>query len=321
MPFAFHSHAKLVEHLMNTGLHHADAGQWTADWKERWVVFADLIAFASRSRRSRQVVLNNIVRFDRASSLAKSIVPAARIFRFSDSTFAVLENFEQAVAFSVALQHCCLAMNARVLANRSLFIHKIVPKVTIAFGEVLALPEAAAPNPRYDGLDPRALIAGDGIVKAYALEGRTSGGMITISAADAARATKIKVRGDATRTRVAIEHYIGACALGAGSSPFFARGDVFDIPWLLLRPSQSAPGELWAASKRFADEAIAEFLDVWELSMKEFHSPSAASDALDVSKHFSAGLRHATRCAQAIRGRRAPSYLSLEELKAALARR
>ena len=173
----------------------------------------------------------------------------------------------------------------------------------------------------WDGaLDPRTLVVGDAIVRAYMLERQTSGGLITVSKEDAAYAAGLSVRGETTRAKGSIERFVRACVGAAGIEPFFARGNVIDVPWLLLRPSQQSPGELWAASLRDAHDAIAEFVNVWEWSMREFYAPSGTADPLDVSKHSAAGVRHASQCVQAIRGRRCPGYLSLDDIKAAVTR-
>src|ERR1700690_4523212 len=95
----FKSAHRLQQHVQKNALATLDAREWDADWQERWVTFVDLIAFAARSLRSRDVVLNNIVRFDRASAMARVAVPEVKVFRFSDSTFGVSEHFGSALAF------------------------------------------------------------------------------------------------------------------------------------------------------------------------------------------------------------------------------
>lgn len=66
----------LTSHISASRLGVLDAREWEEDWGERWVAFADLIAFASRAMQSDSVVLNNIVRFDRAAQTIAEAFPS-----------------------------------------------------------------------------------------------------------------------------------------------------------------------------------------------------------------------------------------------------
>ncbi len=158
----FRSFPALAAHITTAKLGRVDSREWREEWAERWVVYADLVAFASRALRSETVVLNNIIRFDRASTLVTERFPNVTVRRFSDATFAIAATFHQAVAFGVALSHACLAFNREYLdrGTKPFFIHLIAPRVTIAHGQVLLLPSATTPDPRLDGIDPRNIIAG-----------------------------------------------------------------------------------------------------------------------------------------------------------------
>ena len=192
------------EYIRQNKLGDVDAREWHAEWRERWVVFVDLIAFAARSMRSRDVVLNNIVRFDRASAIARDFVPGVRTFRFSDSTFGVADEFNTVVAFAIAIHHACLALNAEYMDRvpNHLFIHTIVPKVTLAHGAVLGVPEQPSGHQRrFDGIDPRTLVAGAGIVKAYDLEKSSAGGLLTTDQEGTARLKSTTLRGGPSSTQ------------------------------------------------------------------------------------------------------------------------
>ena len=154
-PPHFRSSTALTEHIASRRWDH-QLREWKEEWAQRWVVYADLVAFASRALRSESVVLNNIVRFDRASTLVAAEFPEIAVRRFSDATFAVAGSFHQAMAFGIALSHTCLAFNREFLnrGTKPFFIHLIAPRITIANGQVLLLPTDAS-HPRFDGIDPR----------------------------------------------------------------------------------------------------------------------------------------------------------------------
>ncbi|MGE3517512.1 MAG: hypothetical protein AB7J63_01035 [Vicinamibacterales bacterium] len=114
----------LANHIDDSRQSYVDNREWTESWGDRWVVYADLIAFASRAKRSEAVVLNNIVRFDRASTLAAEQFPQVQIRRFSDASFAIAERFCAGLGFAIAVAHTCLAFNMSFLRRgRKLHFH------------------------------------------------------------------------------------------------------------------------------------------------------------------------------------------------------
>lgn len=301
----FSSALRLKEYMQKHNLCDVDARDWNAEWKERWVVFVDLIAFSSRSMRSRDVVLNNIIRFDHASSLAKNVIPNVRVFRFSDSTFGVADEYNSALAFGIAIHHACLALNAAYMdrARNPLFIHTITPRVTIAYGSVLGLPETSGSEKRFEGIDPRTLIAGAGIVNAHELEKYSSGGLCTVSADGAKIFASSKLHGGATSTHNYIRSWQRKYL--AANTPLgllYIRNKLLDIPWLLLRPVQHDTKNLCCAEWPDAVAAIGVYLKLWELGAREFYSPAGINNPLETSKHFSAAIRHGINCAQARAG-------------------
>lgn len=312
----FKSIRSLIEYVRQAGIGRVDSRQWHTEWKERWVAFVDLIAFASRSVQSRDVVLNNIIRFDRASTIARDTVPTVKVFRFSDSTFAVADDFSSVFAFAVAIHHACLAINAEFVGRvrNPLFIHTIAPRVTLAQGSVLGLPNAPRPEKRFDGLDPNTLVAGKGIVNAYDLERRSAGGLLTTDRAGAKSFVNLTVRGGPRSTQRYIESWKKRFSKrGSRSELLFVRDDVLDIPWLLLRPTQMSDSTLWCVSRSEAAEAIYYYLKMWELGAREFNSAVGSYNQIDTAKHFAAAIRHGVNCAQARAGQYVPRYYSLDE--------
>ena len=317
-PPHFRSSTALTEHIASRRLGIINSREWKEEWAQRWVVYADLVAFASRALRSESVVLNNIVRFDRASTLVAAEFPEIAVRRFSDATFAVAGSFHQAMAFGIALSHTCLAFN-RAFLNRGtkpFFIHLIAPRITIANGQVLLLPTDAS-HPRFDGIDPRNVLAGSAIVRAYQLERHSAGGLLTIdeNGIDAFRG--LEIRGDNGRVTNGLRRWVaqlGNAEAIAKGEVFFHRRRVLDVPWLLLRPLQDESGRVWGAHNQDADAAIETFLKVWDKSVREFYSPQNFDAPLDVSKHSQAALRHGVQCHHAAHGRRIPKSQSFREL-------
>lgn len=313
------SHTQLIENLKIAGIERVDARDWNTEWAERWIVFADLIAFASRSVRSPDVVLNNIVRFARASNIAEQANPAVKTFRFSDSTFAVAEGFEQALSFSVAIHHACHAINvASVLSKAApVFHYTIMPRITMACGKVIICQDGLKDVPsRYSGLNPKNILAGAGIVNAYKLEKESSGGLLTMDIDCIPELAKLNIRGGNRSTATIFERWLNS-ATTKKLDAFFVRGRVFDFPWLLLRPFQNSKGEIWCNEKADFKRSVLNYLDLWELSLKEFYFDSNSS-SLSSTKHADAAIRHAIQCTQAVAGHKSGIYYNLPEVRQTL---
>jgi hypothetical protein len=313
------SHKALVAKLKLTGTERVDAREWNTDWAERWVVFADLIAFASRAERSPDVVLNNIVRFARASHIAEQAVPVVRTFRFSDSTFAIADHFEQALAFSIAIHHACHGINVASVLNKDapVFHYTIMPRITMARGQVLICQDGLKNIPtHYSGLNPKNILAGAGIVAAYKLERESAGGLLTMDSSCLSELAALAVRGGNRSTSASFERWRSYATTKAPDA-FFIRGKVLDFPWLLLRPFQNTIGELWCSDKADFKFSVQNFLDLWELSIREFYFDSK-SLSLSATKHADAAIRHAVQCIQAVSGHKCGIYYNLSEVRQTL---
>jgi hypothetical protein len=317
-PEHLRSFTSLTQHIAKKKLGFVDSRDWREDWADRWVTYADLIAFASRALRSETVVLNNIVRFDRASTLVAREFPNVAVRRFSDATFAVAQTFHEAMAVGVALSHACLAFNADFLDRgvKPFFIHLVVPRVTIARGRVLMVASTDA-HPKLDGITAEHILAGSAIVKAYQLERRSAGGLLTVDTEGLDQIRRLAVRGHNGRVTNGLRRWISRVndddAVAKGEV-FFHRRSVVDVPWLLLRPFQREDGILWGADNADADVALRSYRDVWDKSIREFHSPQNGDASLEVSKHYLAAMRHAVQCHHASHGRRIPKYQADSEL-------
>jgi hypothetical protein len=311
----------LAAFVEEKNLGRVDPREWKEEWRDGWVVYADLVAFAARAMRSDVVVLNNIVRFDRACQIAAAEFPAIRLRRFSDATFAISNAFSEAIGFAVALSHCCLAFNYEYLTNgnKPFFIHLIVPRTTIAKGRVLLLPDSPTREPRYSGIDPKNVLAGSAIVRAFYMEKHSAGGLVTVDEVGMDEIRKMRVRGHRSRNTNGLERWIenlsNRNALELGRVLGYRR-NVLDIPWLLMQPIQNEADCLWAAMPTEADFAVAAYLDVWDKSVREFYSRQNFDTPLEVVKHCQAGIRHAVHCYRISHGRVKPSYESPSEVLA-----
>jgi len=312
------SHTDLIQFIHDNQLGSVDSREWRGEWQNRWVVFADLIAFAARAKRSKSVVLNNIIRFDRASSLTKTAFPNVRIHRFSDSTFGISDSFGEALGFGIGLQHSCLAMNTEYLqrASKKYFIHLIVPRITIAQGQVLVLPDSSTNETKFNGIDPASVIAGEGIVNAYYLEKFSAGGLITFQSKDTAALSSLRVRGGTQNVNTGVEKWIKRQQVNPQPSTgnLLRRGDVIDFPWLLMRPMKTSKDELWCAEKQEIKRSLSSFFEVWKTSDYEFYSSNHSADPLDVSKHCAAAIRQGIQSAQILCGNIGPNYATIDDI-------
>jgi hypothetical protein len=314
---------KLSSFIEEKQLGRLDSREWKEEWADRWVAYADLIAFAPRAIRSDVVVLNNIVRFDRACQIVAAEFQKVRLHRFSDATFAIANTFSEAIGFSIALSHSCLALNYEYLqhGNKPFFIHLIVPRITIAWGRVLLLPETPAHEARFSGIDPKNVVAGSAIVSAFYLEKNSAGGLITLNKKGIDELRNLTIRGHRGGNTNGLERWIkdlsNDVALKSGRV-FGFRGNALDVPWLLLQPIQNDTDSLWAALPSDADFAVSAYLNMWDKSIREFYSPQSFDAPLDVAKHYQAAIRHAVHCYSISHGWVKPSYRSVSEIQAKL---
>ena len=192
----------------------------------------------------------------------------------------------------------------------------------MARGQVLLLPEDAGQEALYAGIDPKNVLAGSAIVRAYYLERSSAGGLITVDQTGIEALKQVSVRGHRGRVANGLHRWIGKLsdseALNAGEVYGYRRS-VLDIPWLLLQPIQNETGRLWSALPADADYAIAAYLEVWDKSIREFYTPQNFDGPLEVVKHCQAAIRHAVQSYHLSNGRTKPKYQSAAEITSALA--
>ena len=207
--------------------------------------------------------------------------------------------------------------------KKPFFIHFVVPRITIAQGRVLLLPDAPAPEPRYCGIDPENVLAGSAIVSAYYLEKRSAGGLVTIDEKGIEAMRKLTVRGNRSRITKGLDRWMKGIsdriALESGRV-FGYRGKILDVPWLLLQPIQNEAGSLWGSLTRA--KLILRLQRRTLMSgirgIREFYSPQNFDAPLDVVKHCQSAIRFAVNCYSMSNGRQKPNYESASDVMAKL---
>jgi hypothetical protein len=289
-----------------------DSRQWKPHWNVRWVAYADLIGFADRCSRSPDIVVNNIVRFHRAVASVVSATPDVTLFQFTDAAFGVCESLPSALKFASGIHHACLAHNHLVLAAQATasFDFTIVPRITIAHGEVLSIPPHPSPDPMYLGVDPGKLLAGRGIVEAYNLEKLAVGGVLAVSEEAYQLLTGSPVGGDA-RVGRALKRFVQ-------SPSMFKHDRIRDFPWLLMNPNQPAGDELVADGSASLYRKIRTQLAVCALGVNQFR---IRHEAATVAKHAGGLQRHLIELVEGLRGRVRPKRVSIAEIEEYVANR
>lgn len=234
------------EEIRKTKEHYVDAREYKSNWANKWVVYCDLIGFANTCLISNDTTVNSIVRFHRAVNRAKSKFPDNQIYQFTDACFCISENPFSALGFAIELGQCCLAHNAILLKDRQsvFFHHLIVPRITIASGNVLQV-DGQSPEPLRNGLDLKSFLAGSAIVKAHNLEDKTFAGAIVLSGDDLFEIIKASnIRGDNTCVR----HLLSRWRKGLVESEGIKDNPCIELPWPFIR-RVDPNGDIWSENK------------------------------------------------------------------------
>lgn len=177
---------------------YVDSREYASHWNNKWVIYCDLIGFASMCLNSNDTTVNAIVRFHRCVSKVQKNIDNCKVYQFTDAAFCVTESPLTAIQFALQLANYSLAFNAKTIETKQnvLFNHLMVPRITIASGQILNLDNIEEPE-LLNGVDKKSFLAGSAIVKAYRLENKTYANAIAISGDDFNKIlTKVNVRGD-----------------------------------------------------------------------------------------------------------------------------
>lgn len=265
-----------------------NATEWTDDWKEYYVIFADLIAFAQRCLLSTGITLNNIVRFHRAIDDALTGIDGITKYQFTDACYILTTDAKTALIVASNIQNECLLHNYVQIKSlpHPLFYQMIVPKVVISKGNVLTFKESADLKSlkRLSGISAKDLLAGDGIVRAYYLEKKTTGGLASVDTSiikelksHSSGESKVKTNGLFKQWR------------NDSANRLLAHDGVVDIPWLALQPRQTKKGILTTESSTAFKEKITTFNYIWRTNFTEHMTEGTSTETL---KQYGGGISH-----------------------------
>lgn len=261
---------------------------WSEDWEEYYVIFADLIAFAHRCMISTGITLNNIVRFHRAINAALDGMEGIIKYQFTDACYILAKDPKTALIAASNIQNECLLHNYAQMKTipHTMFYHMIVPKVVISKGNVLTLkdPSDFRSLKKLAGISPKELLAGEGIVKAYYLEKKTTGGLVSVDKAiiedfkkHSSGDSKVKTNSLYKKWRNDNEHKL------------FQHDGVIDIPWLVLQPRQTKKGILQTETVATFKEKIKTFNHIWRTNFTEHSAEGTSTETL---KQYGGGISH-----------------------------
>ena len=234
----------------------------------------------------------------------------SRLFQFTDSVFLLTARAIDALKFSSTLQQLCLAYNANVIESKHapLMEHMIVPRITVASGNVLSLPKHLPLSQQYFGVNTETLLAGAGIVTAYRTEKLSSGYLISIDEASYRKICNedLEVKGPKGSNRNLIQRWLR----GLESYPIMRDG-VVDFPWIVLRPDQDHPF-LRTDEKASSASKLRTIMSSLHLQMGEF---VARGTPLETFKHYGGVYRHMVHLVQIMRGYRRPKRWAVADLE------
>lgn len=265
-----------------------NASEWADDWQEQYVIFVDLIAFAQRCLLSTGITLNNIVRFHRAVSSALDGMEDLTKFQFTDACYILTKDAKTALIAACNIQNECLLHNYVQIRSlpHPLFYQMIVPKVVISKGKVLALKETADLKSlkRLSGISAKELLAGDGIVKAYYLEKKTTGGLVSVDKTYINELKKHSSGDSKIKTNGIFKHW-----RNDKTNKLLAHDGVVDIPWLALQPRQTRKGILLTESDSSFKEKVTTFNHIWRTNFTEHLTEGTSTETL---KQYGGGITH-----------------------------
>lgn len=277
---------RLVDKIVAEGLHSVDSRKWKTSWSKRWVVYVDLIGFAARCLRSKDVVTNNIVRFHRCVKMVSEALTTLTLHQFTDCCFGILEDEKTAIQWASNLMHATLAQNIIYLSTKQgkRFNHIILPRITIGNGEVLIPDCSLLPEAEKLGLKIDRLLAGDGIVKAHQIEKNSFGGAISFATAEREKITAIPINDKSLNSKSAFKRW------GRSSAEKHLEHDkVVDFPYLFLNPQQDYKKAVsFDEDVSFKEKTVRlkEILSLFKLEYSISHAP------VEVAKHIGGLERH-----------------------------
>lgn len=274
-------------HLIKKDRNIVNVENWNERWEEHYVIFADLIAFAQRCMLSTGITMNNIIRFHRAINSAVEGIENISKYQFTDACYVVTRDAKTALIVASNIQNECFLQNySRMQMPHPMFYHMIVPKVVISKGNVLMLKDSDIMNSieEIEGLSAKELLAGAGIVKAYYLEKKTTGGLISVDKEFIVDLKRYSSGDSKQKTNSLYKKW-----RNDENHNILSHDGVVDIPWLVLQPKQVKKGVLLTESVSTFKEKVKSFNLLWRMNFTEHLAEGTSTETL---KQYGGGLSH-----------------------------
>lgn len=268
--------------------------EWNNNWEEYYVIFADLIAFAQRCMISPGITLNNIVRFHRAINESINGIDDIIKYQFTDASYILAKDPKTALIVATNIQNECLLHNYKQMRlPHVMFYQMIVPKVVISKGNVLTLKTLSdiTSIKKIAGISPKELLAGEGIVKAYYLEKKTTGGLVSVDKNYIQDFKKPSSGDNKTKTNGLYKKWRNDL-----ENKLLSHDGVIDIPWLVLQPRQIKKGTLQTETVGAFKEKAKAFNHIWRTSFTEHLAERTSTETL---KQYGGGISHLCEVIQA----------------------
>ena len=282
-----------VEELLKNEKSLVNSTEWADDWKEYYVVFADLIAFAHRCMISTGITLNNIIRFHRAINDALDGLDDVIKYQFTDACYILTKDSKMALIVASNIANECLLHNHIRMqkSSHAMFYHMIVPKIVISKGNVLVLKnlDSISSIKKIAGISSKELLAGEGIVKAYYLEKKTTGGLISVDKDYINEFKKHGHRKPESSTQKIKTNSLYKKWRKDTTNKILEHDGVNDIPWLALQPRQKRKGNLITESESTFKEKVKSFNHIWKKNFTEHMTEKTSTETL---KQYGGGVSH-----------------------------
>jgi len=239
------------------------------------------------------ITLNNIIRFHRAVNDALDGLDDVIKYQFTDACYILTKDSKMALIVASNIANECLLHNHIRMQTgiHTMFYHMVVPKIVISKGNVLMLKnnDSISSMKKITGISSKELLAGEGIVKAYYLEKKTTGGLVSVDKDYIHEFKKhgSKKYGYSTKKVKTNSLYKAWCK--DTTNKILAHDGVNDIPWLVLQPRQKRKGSLVTESENTFKEKVKLFNRIWRQNFTEHMAEKTSTETL---KHYGGGVSH-----------------------------
>ena len=167
-----------------------------------------------------------------------------------------------------------------------MFYQMIVPKIVISKGKVLVLQggDKEIIDERLTGISAKDLLAGEGIVNAYYLEKKTTGGLISVDKDIIKEFKKCGSGFSKIKTNSLYKKW-----RNDKENKLFAHDGVVDIPWLLIQPKQVNRGDIIIENRSTFKDKLLMFNSIWRMNFTEHIAEKTNTETL---KQYGGGISH-----------------------------